>query len=75
MRINSDFRDYYDCIQAMGQDQTVVYQRFAKEEILSSYPFYATASYRYERTGLHYDTVNVGFCGRVYAALRVVRHD
>lgn len=75
MRINSDFRDYYDCIQAMGQDQSVVYQRFVRKEILSSYPFYATSSFRYERSGLHYDTVNIGFCGRVYAALRLNRHD
>lgn len=74
MRINSDFRDYYDCIQATGQDQTFVYQRFAREEILTHYPFHATANYSYEQGGLHYNTVNIGFCGRVYPALKVNRH-
>lgn len=74
MRINSDFRDYYDCIMGTGQDQTFVYQRFAREEILTNYPFHATSQFRYENGGLYYHTVNIGFCGRVYSALKVNRH-
>lgn len=74
IRINSDFRDYYDCIQAIGQDQTFVYQRFAREEILTNYPFYAITNFIYEHSVLDYHTVNIGFCGRVYAALKVNRH-
>ena len=74
MRINSNFCDYYDCIQATGQDQTFVYQRFAREEILTNYPFHATSNLSYEQGGLHYHTVNIGFCGRVYAALKVNRY-
>lgn len=60
----------------LGQDQTFVYQRFAREEILTTYPFHATATSKssYDQGGLHYTTVNIGFCGRVYAALKVNRH-
>jgi len=31
MRIVSEFRDYYDCIQAMGQDRSLVYVKISKE--------------------------------------------
>ena len=37
MRIISDFHDYYDAVQAAGQDQTLIYFRKREEEIVSDY--------------------------------------
>lgn len=58
MRIISDFVDYYDNIQSLGQDQSLLYIR-KKEEIKS--PFHK----------LHYGFVIIGFCGKLYPAYKV----
>jgi hypothetical protein len=39
MRILSDFHDYYDAVQATGQDQTLIYSRKREEVELAEYPF------------------------------------
>lgn len=64
MRIISDFHDYYDCIQRMGQDQTVVYLR--KRETLNSWPFptpRAVYSVTRNKPLMHHCVI--GFCGKI----------
>jgi hypothetical protein len=76
MRIVSDFHDYYDAVQATGQDQTVVYLRKRKEVELncSSFPFpvFGSISTHFDYGGQGIPKVQfvVGFCGKVYPILR-----
>lgn len=81
MIIKSNFKDYYDCIQAYGQDKDVVYIRNKKEirkgyktktfNILGeehwSLPGYGgiTGSYRTIK-GIYFHNYSVGFCGKMY---------
>jgi hypothetical protein len=67
MRIISKFHDYYDCIQATGQDQGLLYLR-EKEEVEGWIgPILRTGySYRGYSTGFSFDDYVVGFCGRIY---------
>ena len=69
MRIISKFHDYYDCIQRLGQDQTVVYLREEKElEFDWCFP-----KLLYWLTGYN-DLVSVkiiGFCGKIYPLIEL----
>jgi hypothetical protein len=76
MRIVSDFHDYYDAVQASGQDQSVVYVRMRKEVKLdrNSYRFpcfeqTAVPSWRWGSRGVEIEQFIVGFCGKVYPIL------
>jgi len=76
MRMVSDFHDYYDVVQASGQDQTVVYLRTRKEVELnrSGYPFplfEGTARYEFRHRGVPIVQFVVGFCGKVYPILQL----
>jgi len=70
MRIVSNFKDYYDCIQGMGQDQSVVYIR-KTEEIERGYPFRTLRSWSYYGNKIRINHYTVGFCGKVYPLLKV----
>lgn len=73
MRINSDFHDYYDVIMGEGQDQSLVYQRHKKEELITSgYPFHSFYSYRENLSSICVRTHNIGFCGKVYDVLEMI---
>lgn len=67
MRIISEFHDYYDSVQAMGQDQSLLYVRNEREESVEgkSYPFphmyYSRDTHQYA----------IGFCGKIYPALDI----
>ncbi len=78
MRIFSEFHDYYDVVQATGQDQTVVYQRKLREEPLSGWPFpfckAVTAYYRWRDTLLVRQSI-IGFAGKIYPLLRLSHRD
>ncbi len=77
MRIVSEFHDYYDSVQATGQDQTVVYLRTRKEVKLdhNRFPFPVFEGtpwhFGYRRNGVPVVQFVVGFCGKVYPILRL----
>jgi hypothetical protein len=70
VRIISDGRDYYDCIQAAGQDQTLIYHRqtdrvsgdWSLPQILR--PWWN----RWQSLLLRSHTI--GFCGKIYGAVQ-----
>lgn len=57
MRIISSFRDYYDSVQATGQDQSLVYIR--KTQVIE--PF---KNYPFRDNG--FTSYTIGFCGEIY---------
>lgn len=77
MRILSDFHDYYDVVQATGQDQMLVYLRSRKEASLNrnTFPFPVFSGtpthYYYRDQGMPVLQSVVGFCGKVYPVLRL----
>ena len=79
MRIISDFRDYYDSVQAAGQDRSLVYLRKPVEVRYSGpapqepYPFPVTEALRIAREypDLYLKNFTVGFCGRIYPVILV----
>jgi hypothetical protein len=67
MRIVSKRRDYYDCIQASGQDRSLLYVRDEEEVELSGFPFPRCS----ENGTLTLRTHIIGFCGKIYPCLGV----
>lgn len=75
MRIIADRKDYYDCIQAQGQDQSVVYLRKEKKVQVDrkAWPFPPFCL----PCGPIYFGVNqyiIGFCGKIYPLVRLSYH-
>lgn len=89
MRILSDFHDYYDAVQATGQDQTLVYFRKPEEVRIREYPFpilkydfprdddlrYYSSEYarEYARNGSKLQQHIVGFCGKIYPVITLTQ--
>ena len=72
MRIISSFRDYYDCVQREGQDQTCVWARRLAVEPLASWPFPAAIASFYPTDGdVRVRAHVVGFCGKLYPAVAI----
>jgi hypothetical protein len=77
MRIISDFKDYYDCIQRIDEDRSLIYLRkkFSKELVFNNFvlPFEKSARY-YPISATQYI---IGFCGNIYPLLiiRNIRKD
>lgn len=73
MRIISDFHDYYDSVQAVGQNQTLVYIRKSEEVEVQEYPFpvfrFARSFGSNERCQPQVCQHIVGFCGKIYPVL------
>ena len=73
MRIISDFKDYYDCLQAHDQDRTIIYLRTTAEDKTNKYPLpmvrIRRSGSRHRFFGIH--EFCVGFCGKVYPVLEV----
>lgn len=75
MRIISEQKDYYDCVQAMGQDQSLVYVR--KEKVVDytwpkGYPFPVFLSHHYQtKNYVEIGNFTVGFCGKIYPAIEL----
>lgn len=73
MRINSDFHDYYDAVMGEGQDQSLVYQRHKKAElIVDHFPFHSFYSYRENLSAIRVKSHHIGFCGKIYTCLEMV---
>ena len=83
MRIVSEFKDYYDCIQGVAQDRSLVFVRKPKEVDYGwkginspTYPFPTFAGYyRWRDDDFVVDNYTVGFCGKIYPLVRVARGD
>jgi hypothetical protein len=75
IRIKSDFKDYYDCVQATGQDQTLLYLRMRKEILLSKFPIIYSASRPSSGNFVHYTTQWIGFCGKFYPVVKIKKSD
>lgn len=76
MRIISSEHDYYDVVQAQGQDQTLLYLRKAEEIDLEDYPFPYIGSSRnwgYKSCPAINEAI-IGFCGRIYPVLCLSEH-
>jgi hypothetical protein len=70
MRIISDFHDYYDAVQAAGQDQTLVYCRKRAETTVSHYPLpVLRLSFLQNLPAIEIQQHIVGFCGKIYPVL------
>lgn len=72
MRIISEHHDFYDGVQAQGQDQTCVWVR-RLEEVYGQWHFASLEFPKYWRWGRKLDTdgVIVGFCGKIYPILQL----
>jgi hypothetical protein len=75
VRIISEFHDYYEAVQATGQDQTVVYLRTRKEAELDRntfpFPIFEGTPFAWEPKGVAIAQIVAGFCGEVYPILRL----
>ena len=71
MRIISDFHDYYDCVQKMGQDLNTVYIRKRKEVNLDMFPFSNFLNKFRGWEGIYPKIYIVGFCGKIYPVMCV----
>jgi hypothetical protein len=70
MRIISDFHDYYDAVQATGQDQTLVYRRMRDEVTVSEYPLPVfRVSFLHDAPAIEIQQHIVGFCGKIYPVM------
>lgn len=73
MRIISDFHDYYDCIQRLGQDHTVIYLRRRKD--IKAWPFPGCSG---SHGGVWKKPLCrvriIGFCGKIVPLLELYTH-
>jgi hypothetical protein len=70
MRIISDFHDYYDAVQASGQDQTLIYHRKREEVAVSVYSLPVIEwSFWLDRRKIPAQEHTIGFCGKIYPAI------
>jgi hypothetical protein len=73
------FRDYYDGVQALGQDRELVYVRDPQEVDVSQtgYPFPHFTCWGDNRdwrdVELHITNWTIGFCGQLYPCLQMVQ--
>lgn len=70
MRIIAKEQDYYDCVQAHGQDRTLVYIRQPEEEEIErgKWPFPSMYAW-FSNHGI--DQYIIGFCGKIYPMLEL----
>ena len=69
MRIFSSYKDYYDKIQALGQNQDLVYIREQKVDRIKDQDF--TFPKLNGTYALESDSYIVGFCGKLYPVVRI----
>lgn len=67
MRIIADKKDYYDCVQAHGQDLSLIYLRKPEEVILDQkqWIFPLVRSWFWHDIDIHI----IGFCGKIYPVI------
>lgn len=72
MRIVSKYHDYYDGVQAHGQDQSLVYVRNEQEISLEEAGIESLPCYRISNGNV--TTRVIGFCGEVHLAVELSNH-
>jgi len=74
VRIISNFHDYYDVAQGLGQDRSLIYFRTPQEDHKSRWPFPVchaiSRRYDYDRA-VYIAEFIIGFCGRIYPMLHL----
>jgi hypothetical protein len=70
MRIIATQKDYYDCIQGHGQDQSLLYIRREKLERLSKWPFPSVQGNNLYGSNRYVQHV-IGFCGKIYPTIEI----
>jgi hypothetical protein len=75
MRIISDWKDYYDCLQRFDEDRQTLYIRDQRRvEIRSKWPFPMRGTgyeRRLDRSGFSTIEHIIGFCGKIYPLLEL----
>ncbi len=72
MRIISSFHDYYDSVQATGQDQTLVYVREPQiKETRCDLPYLSCGNRYIDSNEMFASSYFIGFCGKVHLAVRI----
>lgn len=72
MRIIADKKDYYDCVQAHGQDRSLVYIRKPEEVKLKQREWKFPSLYgSWWFIPMDIDQHIIGFCGKIYSMLEV----
>jgi hypothetical protein len=71
MRVISTFHDYYDAIQAQGQDLDLIYLRTEKEIQLANWPFPVCRACQYGGRKLWFTEWIIGFCGKIYPMIQL----
>ena len=66
--INENIHDFYDCVQSVGQDRTLVYLRKPKEIFVNNFPFYEDHGKFYD---FYVSSLTIGFCGKLYPVLKI----
>ena len=68
MKINSNFRDYYDSVIAYGVDPNIHYNRFRYEVDGWDHKFFKEARFHSEQRMSKYSIIliYIGFCGKLY---------
>lgn len=71
MRINSEFKDFYDIAMQAGQDQSLVYQRHVKKELLYNFPFMYIGETTKKDLIMNQCSHTIGFCGKTYLVVEL----
>lgn len=78
MRVISDFHDYYDCVQGMGQDLNTLYIRKKEEVNLGNefpFPTFWCRTQTWPKWTVTFHETIVGFCGKIYPILEVTANN
>lgn len=74
MRIVSNYHDYYDCVQSIDQDRTLIFSRVKKSvfyERKKEFPFNYPIIGNYRTKSLTLMDYSVGFCGKIYPIVKL----
>ena len=76
MIIKSSFKDYYDCVQSLGRDQSLVYNRYIKTQTITNTTitkhFYKNDKAWYiPKEVFPHRIYQLGFCGRIYPIIKL----
>lgn len=77
MRIKSNFHDYYDSVQAYGQDDLLYLRKpvEVKLEKIKNYPYFSLYTYNRFCTAFKLKNYVIGFCNKIYLCLELQKYD
>jgi len=75
MRIQSNFKDYYDIGMKYGQDQTLIYKRYTKKVEIKREIYFPYSSWsEYFGQTIKIRSNIIGFCGKRYPIITFLQH-